>query len=154
MIDVEIQRADQRFLDRWRWGKVATRWADEMGPVLASAVRDKAPVGKKEVGGHNGQLRDSITYRKRITKTSAAIEIVSNVNYAEYVIHGTPRHMIYPRIARRLHWVEGGNHFYRYRVNHPGYRGNNFPERGARSVGSTAKNRLSTAVINATTRGA
>lgn len=153
MIQVEIQRADQRFRDRWRWGKVASQWADEMGPIFTMAIRDKAPVGKKEVGGHNGQLRDSITYRKIITKTSATIAIVSNVFYADYVVNGTPRHMIFPRIAPRLHWVEGGNHFYRYSVDHPGYKGNNFPERGARSVTPTVRNRLSTAVIRSTTRG-
>lgn len=134
MMEISIQRSDQRFRDRWRWPSFARRWASEVGPELVAAVRDRAPVGKKEIGGHNGQLRDSISYRTRISSTGAVIEVGSTVPYAGYVVHGTPPHIIQPRTASRLHWVEGGNHFYRYRVNHPGAKANPFPERAMHAM--------------------
>lgn len=144
MISVTVQRNDQSFRNRWRWHSTATRWASEVGEAMADAVRAEAPVGKKNSG--NGRLRDSISYKPTISATTASVEVTSRAPHAGYVINGTPPHVIEPRTATILHWEEGGNHFYRHRVYHPGTRPNPFPERALRGKVSSIQGRLKNAV--------
>lgn len=146
MIDLTLEKSDLRLRDRWRWNTVARRWAAEMGATVTAAVRSAAPVGKREVGGHNGQLRESIEHRVHVGKTSARVEIYSRVPYVGYVIRGTSPHVILPRNVARLHWIEGGNHVYRTRVNHPGTKANPFPERAVRPLMGSIDSRLASAV--------
>lgn len=147
MISINIERNDQGFATRWRWHTVASRWAAETGQAMASAVRAAAPVGKKDAG--NGRLRDSITFKPTVTATTASVEVISRVPYAGYVIRGTPPHVIEPRTARILHWEQGGNHYYRYRVQHPGARANPFPETALRGSSAAIEGRMRNVVVSA-----
>lgn len=141
-----LEKSDLRFRDRFRWNTIAKRWAAEAGETLATAVRDAAPVGRREGDNHNGQLRDSIGHRALIDSRSATVQVYSRVSYVSYVIRGTPPHPIEPRNVSRLHWIEGGNHVYRSRVYHPGTKPNPFPERAAKPIAPIINGKLANVV--------
>lgn len=147
MITLSIDKKDQRFRDRWRWNTVARKWATEAGMQMTRAVKERAPIGKKE--GSHGQLRDSISHRTSVGATTASIEVYSTAPYVGYVIHGTSPHVIVPRNAKVLHWVENDTHFYRLRVNHPGAKANNFPEKALRLVAPSINQKLAVRVREA-----
>jgi hypothetical protein len=126
-----VEKTDQRFMTRWRWESVASRWTLETGEVMRKAIAQAAPVSNKS---SSGRLRESITFIPRVTATSASVEFVSRVPYARYVIDGTPAHVITPRNARVLRWQQGGQWVYRQRVNHPGARANPFPEKAVQPL--------------------
>jgi Bacteriophage protein of unknown function (DUF646). len=117
-MEFTIEKADQRFGTRWRWESTATKWALETGTVLTDAIQRAAPVSDKST---SGKLRDSITFKPKISGSSATVEFTSRVPYAGYVIKGTPAHVIVPRNARVLRWQQGGQWVYRQRVNHPAH---------------------------------
>lgn len=144
-IEVRIEKSEQRLSRRWLWEREATKWVSEVAPLLERAVRAEAPVGKK---GHPGALRDSINFRPRVSGSSATVEFYSRVPYAKYVIHGTPPHVIEPRNARMLRWEDSGQVIYRARVNHPGAKANNFPERAVRPLGPLVARKMRNIVIN------
>lgn len=126
-----IEKGDQRFGTRWRWESTATKWALETGTVLTDAIQRAAPIGERP---DSGKLRDSISFKPKISATSASVEFTSRVPYASYVINGTPAHIIVPRTARVLRWQQGGQWIYRQRVNHPGARANPFPEKAVKPL--------------------
>lgn len=142
MISLTIDKADQRFGTRWRWESVATKWATETGAVLKQAIKDEAPIGK------TGQLRDSIGFNPKVGPASATVEFTTRVPYADYVIKGTPAHLIVPRNARVLRWQDGGQWVYRQRVNHPGARANPFPEKAVRPLIPVVSRKMRNLVIN------
>ncbi len=144
-ISVTIERSEQSLSKRWLWEREATKWVAETGPILERAIRAEAPVGTK---GRVGALRDSISFRPRIGSTSASVEFYSRVPYAKYVIHGTPPHTIEPRNARMLRWEESGQVIYRSRVNHPGAKANNFPERAVRPLVPLVSRKMRNLVVN------
>lgn len=146
MIELTLQKSDLRFRDRFRWNTVARRWATETAEIVTHAIRDKAPVGKREGENHNGQLRDSIDHKVVVGASSATVEIYSRVPYVGYVIRGTQPHQIVPRNATRLHWISGGNHIYRSQVQHPGTKPNPFAEDAVRPLAMTTNRRLAEAV--------
>jgi hypothetical protein len=145
MIDVTIERDKQSLINRFRWHTVASRWAHEVGAMTTEAVKHEAPVSKKP---SSGRLRDSISFTTHVSPTQARVEIISHVPYGGYVVHGTPPHIIQPRNASVLHWQDGGNHYYRALVNHPGARANPFPRRAAERVAPLIRTRLRDAVIS------
>lgn len=146
MISMTLKKSDLRFRDRWRWNTVARRWATETAEVVTRAIRDKAPVGKREGPNHNGQLRDSIDHKVTVGASTAMVEIYSRVSYVGYVIRGTQPHPIQPVNATRLHWITGGNHIYRSQVQHPGTKANPFAEDAIRALAVTTNRRLAEAV--------
>jgi Bacteriophage protein of unknown function (DUF646). len=131
MMSITIEKADQRFTTRWRWESVATKWAVESGELMERAIKAEAPVSKKPTAG---ALRDSISFKPKVSATSATVEFTSHVPYARYVIQGTPAHVIMPRNARVLRWQQGGAWVYRQKVNHPGARPNPFPEKALKPL--------------------
>lgn len=139
-----VEKADQRFGTRWRWETMAARWAADTGTVLTDAIQRAAPVASKPDGG---KLRDSITYRPKISSTSASVEFISRVPYARYVIDGTPSHVIVPRTARVLRWQQGGQWVYRQRVDHPGARANPFPEKAVRPLVPLVSRKMKNLVV-------
>lgn len=149
MISLTVEKADQRLSTRWRWESVATKWAVETGEVLEHAIKREAPVSKKPTAG---QLRDSISYRPRVTASSANVEFMSRAPYARYVINGTPAHTIVPRNARVLRWQQGGAWIYRQRVNHPGARANPFPEKAIRPLVPWVERKMRNLVITSMER--
>lgn len=142
MISFTISRADQRLSTRWRWKSVATRWVLETSAIAHQALKDKAPVGK------TGRLRDSIDYTYKVDSRTASIEFATRVPYARYVLEGTPAHLIVPRKARVLAWQQGGQWVYRQRVNHPGARANNFPEKAIRPLVPVISGRMRNLVVD------
>ncbi len=144
MMTLTVEKSDQRFGTRWRWEKVATKWATETGEVLERAIKAAAPVGDKP---DSGRLKESITFKPRVTPHAATVEFVSRVPYARYVIEGTPAHLIMPRNARVLRWQQGGQWVYRQRVNHPGARPNPFPEKALRPLGSVVARKMRNLVV-------
>lgn len=141
MISVTIEKADQRLATRWRWESAASKWAIETGTVLNAAIKNQAPVGK------TGRLRDSITFKPRVSATTATVEFMTRVPYGEYVVRGTAAHPIAPRNASVLRWQEGGQWIYRQRVNHPGARANNFPERAVRPLAPLVARKMRNLVV-------
>lgn len=142
---VRIEKTDQRFSKRWLWEREATKWVTETGEVLERAIRDAAPIGKKD---HPGQLRESIHAHPKVTGSTASVEFSSSVPYARYVIEGTPAHLIVPRNARVLRWESSGQVFYRDRVNHPGAKANPFPERAVRPLGPWVARKMRNIVVD------
>lgn len=131
MMTLTVEKADQRFATRWRWETTATKWAVESGEILERAIKAEAPVSHKPTAG---TLRDSISFRPKVSAASATVEFTTRVPYARYVIEGTPAHTIVPRNARVLRWQQGGRWVYRQKVNHPGARANPFPEKAVRPL--------------------
>lgn len=143
-MSITIERSDQRFGKRWFWEREAGKWATETGELLRRAISDEAPLGKK---GNIGQLRDSIGYRPRVTRSTATVEFYSRAPYAKYVVGGTPAHLILPRNANVLRWEDSGLVFYRSRVNHPGARANPFPEKAVKPLVGVIARRMKNIVI-------
>ena len=116
-------------LERFSWTKAATTWADEVGPIVRTALKDKAPVGK---GERPGRLRDAIRYERQtnLGEGQVTLAFVAPTPYTRFVIDGTRPHLITAKAARALHWVdEAGRDQFRRSVKHPGTKENPFPER-------------------------
>jgi hypothetical protein len=148
-ISITIEKSDQRLSTRWRWEKIATKWAVESGEVLEQAIRAEAPVGKKP---DSGKLRDSISYKPRVSTTSATVEFVSRSPYVGYVINGTPPHIIEPRRPGGwLRWEDNGVVFFRRLVHHPGIaHPNAFPERAIRPLVPVVSRKMKNLIIEST----
>lgn len=111
-------------LARFSWTRAVVQWADESGPLVRTALKNAAPVGK---GLRAGRMRDSIRYERRTGNGAVTLRFDAHVPYAGYVLHGTRPHLITAKAARALHWSDsGGDHFARS-VRHPGTRPNPFP---------------------------
>lgn len=125
MISMKASTGGSDALARFRWNAAAVRWADEIGPIARTRLKEAAPVGK---GPRAHRFADSIRYQ-RATDTGELVraEFTANTPYARFVIEPTRPHLIVPKAARMLHWTgaEGGSHFAR-RVRHPGTKGNPF----------------------------
>lgn len=112
---------------RFLWMKAAVTWADEIGPLVRTAMRTEAPAGK---GPNSGRLRRSLRYERRTTGSTVTLKFGSGVPYAPYVVSGTRRHFIRPVAARALRWVgPDGKPVFSRLVDHPGTRANDFPRR-------------------------
>jgi hypothetical protein len=115
----------------------ATKFADEVGPLMRDALQREAPVGDPLDDPHPGRLRDSIRYSRTTSPTEGTVvSWTVHVPYADYVVKGTGEHLIYPVAALALHFHDrdGREVFVRSVVDHPGARANNFPERAERAV--------------------
>lgn len=114
-------------LGRFQFLKAATTLADEVGPLVRTALKDKAPVAKEGAGA--GRLRDSIRYERNTTGGGVTATFTAYTPYAKYVIEGTGPHIIRARAARALHWKDASGDRFARAVNHPGTKPNRFPER-------------------------
>lgn len=147
---VNVTGDGAKHLGRFRFVAAATMWADRAEPLVQSALKQHAPVGK---GPNAGRLRDQIRYERTLTGSSLTIRYTSNTPYTGYVLHGTQPHMIRPRNARVLHWVNAtGGHFARF-VNHPGTKPNPFPKRAVQPLVPELQKRFKTAVEEVLKRG-
>jgi hypothetical protein len=88
-------------------------------------MRSQAPV-------KTGNLRNRIFYRR--SGLEGGLEIIGAAPYTQYVVKGTPAHLIRPRSGRVLAFQGGGATVFAARVNHPGTAANRFHERGWRIV--------------------
>lgn len=143
-IKFEIEGENVNLFRRFSWRRAATAWAEEVGPVVAEAIRVKAPVSQ---GPGGGKLRESITFRHRAGFSTVGLEFGSDVPYAAYVEGGTSPHVIMPRNARALHWLNnGGGDVYSMMVNHPGSRPNPYARNAVRSMVPYMERRFSEVV--------
>lgn len=106
-------------------------WAAEVGPVIATEIRRRAPLSPKEGGG---RLRSSIRYEQRGQGAGLQLRYLSDAPYARVVTDGSRAHRIEPRNARALHWMEGGRDVFARSVNHPGTRPNPFPRKALQAL--------------------
>ncbi len=126
-VTISGDRPSENPLRRFQWTRAAAAWADEVGPLVRSAMRDRAPVAK---GPGGGRLRDSIRYERSTSGGRVELRWGSGVPYVPYVVEGTPPHLIRARAARALRWQsQGGETRFARWVNHPGTRPNPFPRR-------------------------
>jgi hypothetical protein len=127
MLTINLSGLDQaQRLGQFRFPAVAAAWATEVEPMVVGALKNHAPVGQGPTGG---RFRDSIRPDRHITFAGLRLEFTARVPYARFVIDGTPPHLIRPRAAKALYWVDGrGGHFARI-VRHPGTKPNRFVER-------------------------
>lgn len=119
-------------LDRFMATERIVAWADVIGPKIAKALKDEAPVGE---GDHSGALKDSIQYQRSTTFGRVELRFHTNVPYARYVVEGTGQHPITARNAQTLHYTgRDGVEYFRRSVSHPGTAANAFNERAYRKM--------------------
>lgn len=148
--NVNVSGEIGKTLGRFRFVAAATIWADKAEPLAQAALRRQAPVGQ---GPNAGRLRDQIRSQRTLTGSSITIRYTSNTPYTGYVLHGTQPHMIRPRNAQVLHWVNAsGGHFARF-VNHPGTKPNKFPARAITPLVPELRKRFKDAVEEVFKRG-
>jgi HK97 gp10 family phage protein len=110
----------------------ALRWTASVNPVVTGAIRAKAPVGK---GPGAGNLRRSVTSRRKASGASVSQEFGATAAYTRFVVDGTRPHMIAARGARALRFTTpGGQVLFRRSVNHPGTKPNPFAREAVTSV--------------------
>lgn len=114
-------------------------WAAEVGPVLATEIRRRAPVSPTQSGG---RLRSSIRFEQRGSGQGLQLRYLSDAPYARVVTDGSRAHRIEPRNARALHWMDGGRDVFARAVNHPGTRPNPFPRKAIEARKSWLMERL------------
>ncbi len=102
--------------------KAMTEWADEAQPLVRDALKEQTPV-------RSGRMKGSERSMRTFHGDSLRIEFTANTPYARYPIWGTRPHIIKPKAARALHWVDGGGSHFARIVHHPGNRANDFPKR-------------------------
>lgn len=118
---------------RFRWTVAAVTWSDEVGPMVRTELKHRAPVGKRTP--RPGRYRDSIRYSRRtLAGVGVKIDFTANTPYAPYVTDGTRPHEISAVAARALHWTDGsGGHFAKV-VQHPGTKPNPFAREAVRHM--------------------
>lgn len=132
-MEFDSAKLDDNPLRRFSWTRAAVSWADEAGPLVRAALKEKAPVGKAQPGSKQrpGRLRDAIRYERETAAGEGAVTVffLANVPYTPYVIGGTRPHPIAASAARALHWTGPQGDMFARRVNHPGTKANPFNER-------------------------
>lgn len=110
----------------------AERWADEVAPLVRAEIRDRTPVAQAPGGG---RLRDSVRYLRFAVGNTLRAEFLTDVPYAKYVVEGTPPHIIRPRNAQALRWMNRSQEpVFARQVNHPGTSPNDFPRRAVQPL--------------------
>jgi len=140
-----------RRLTGFRFVAAAAAWTAEVEPFVAAALKGHAPVGK---GPGAGAFRDSIRGSRHVDATGAVLTFTSNVPHAKFVIGGTRPHLIRPRHARALYWVDpsGRDRFARL-VHHPGTRPNRFVEHAVAPLVPFLRARLAATIERAFQEG-
>lgn len=132
-------------LARFSWTRAAVGWADDVGPLVRDALKEKAPVGK---GPRAGRLRDSIRYERATSMGQGTVTAVftANVPYIGYVLDGTRPHLISAKAARALHWQGTDGDMFARHVNHPGTKANPFNERAVFPLTGVLRERFRAAI--------
>jgi hypothetical protein len=111
----------QKPLDRFDAMKAFISWADEIGPVVRSALKERTPVV-------TGRMKESERYARNGFAGGVRLEFTAYTRYAQWVIGGARPHIIRPRAARALHWTNAGGSHFASVVHHPGNKPNDFPK--------------------------
>lgn len=124
----------ERQVTHARYGPVGRDIARRTGRVN-DAARRGAPVGQSRpadqwFGGYTaGKLKASIKGDVHETPTGPVGTVGSDLSYAASVVKGAQTHPISPRRKRMLRWRSPPGYLddvFAHRVQHPGYRGNDF----------------------------
>jgi Bacteriophage HK97-gp10, putative tail-component len=127
---VEFEQAGR--MPPFAFAPAALRWAAAIDPLVAGEMRRRAPVGK---GPGAGNLRRSISSRRRMVEGSVRAEFGATAPYAGFVVDGTSPHTIQARNGRVLRFAtSGGQTLYRRSVNHPGTKPNPFADRALQAA--------------------
>lgn len=119
-------------LDRFMATERIVAWADVVGPKIAKALKDEAPVGEDP---NSGTLKNSIQYQRSTSFGRVELRFHTNVPYARYVVEGAGQHPIAARNAQSLHYTgRDGVEYFRRSVNHPGSKPNAFNERAYKKM--------------------
>lgn len=111
--------------------------AETYAQRAVAVVRPYAPV-------RTGDLAASLTGEAEQTGDGFVARVLAGVDYARYVLEGTPPHEIRPSARRALFW-EGAAHPVR-RVDHPGTRPNPFGEDAADALVDLAREVIDEAI--------
>jgi hypothetical protein len=96
-----------------------------MSQVAFDAMQDGAARHSKK-----GDLFASI-YNRAIPKGREVGHDPQRAPHALFVVFGTKPHVIRPKTKKALRWVSGNGFAFAGKVNHPGYRGDNYLQRAA-----------------------
>jgi hypothetical protein len=108
---------------------------------VQSNAMHNSPVGKYKNGGN---LRQSI---KTMPYGSTGFIVTVNAHYGIYVDQGTKPHVILPKRAKVLSWLNGsGQRVFSKRVNHPGTRPTYFFTNAVKDAESYANVEMSDAM--------
>lgn len=136
-MSIEITSPEER---QFRWTVAAVKWADKVGPMARTRLKEEAPVStESQWNQHAGRLRDSIRYERK-TDVGSEIELkwTAHVPYAGYVVGGTRPHEIKATAARTLRWMWFGHApgavAFAKKVHHPGTRPNPFNLRAMQDI--------------------
>jgi hypothetical protein len=131
-LTVSVSGDHRNFSGRFNWDEAAAVWGKEAAPLGQGMLRSHAPF-------RTGELRQDIRYRQEAAAGERMIVFYATVPQAAWVIKGTRPHQILPRNAKALRWLgPGGLGAARFakKVNHPGTKPNNFPERAIKPIGN------------------
>ena len=96
-----------------------------VGKILKEAMEHEAPE-------RTGALRRGIHYRTEGSGLQARARFYDDMDYTEFVIHGTKAHPI-QAVNKQALWWEGADHPV-FSVQHPGTEPNPFPDRALTSI--------------------
>ena len=87
---------------------------------IARRVQDegRALVHSKLGRWKTGELRDSL--KATAAGRTVTTKIGEGVEHADFVFFGAPKHWIYPKSGKSLHWNRFGTDFYFGAIEHPG----------------------------------
>lgn len=108
-----VKEAKQEF-DEWE-GKALKA----IGLFVEAEAKLRAPVGQYVEDLVGGNLRSSIGHK--VDKSRNVVHIGTDAEYAVYVEKGTAPHLIMPKVASMLSWVDKtGKRIFAHMVKHPG----------------------------------
>lgn len=120
------------------------QYIDRKGVRVLQAAQRLAPVSKivprppySTMPPQNpGRLKRSLFARQGTTRGLPSVDVgTKGVDYATYVIQGTPPHIIRARHKKTLAFWTGAGFAYPRQVMHPGTRPNDFLSRALREAG-------------------
>jgi hypothetical protein len=146
-ISVSVSGANRSL--RFDWTAASRAWAEEVTPAARSMMRAHAPF-------RTGFLRQHTEARTEASPGRIWVVLYTTAPYAPFILGGTRAHVIEARNARALRWVEHSGHGavrFARRVQHPGTKPDNFPERAMKTVTPMILDRFAEAVKEAVIRG-
>jgi hypothetical protein len=91
--------------------------------LLRRRTEAVADLARRYASVHGPNMANGIVTRYPVPGSA---QVVSTHPATQYVIHGTRPHVIVPRNRKALRWLVGGQPTFAKRVNHPGYKGDDF----------------------------
>jgi len=102
---------------------------------------------KEEVPKASGELGDSYNVDVEINGGELTLRAMTPLQRAEWIIHGTPEHVIVPTVAEALHFqARSGDEVFTKMVHHPGTKPDDYIARAAARVADEMASRFSAAV--------